>query len=79
MNTPSTKDPRSDRDNLGPTGPAKMPADSKADPDKKHPHPGNVTDADKPQVGPTPTDDPRGKASQLENEIDKKRAQTPPD
>jgi hypothetical protein len=56
-----------------------MPPDSKRSYDEGHPHPGNIGDADKPHVGPTPTDDPRGKASQLEKEIDKKRAQTPPD
>jgi hypothetical protein len=76
MKNPSTKDARPDRANLGPTGPGKTPRDSKSDPDKKHPHPGNVGGE---QVGPPPTDDPRGKASQFEKAIDKKRAQTPPD
>jgi len=79
MKTPSTEDVQPDRQNLGPTGPAKVSSGSKAEPDKKHPHPGNIVEADKPFVGPTPTDDPRGKAGQLENEIDKKRAETPPE
>ena len=73
MKTPSTKDAHPDRENLGPTGPAKTPRDSKSDPDKKHPHPGNIGDVDKPHVGPTPTDDPRGKASQFAKEIHKRR------
>jgi hypothetical protein len=76
MKTPSTKDAHPDRGNLGPTGPAKMPPDAKDDTDKKHPHPGNVGGE---QVGPSPTDDPRGKARQFEKEIDKKRGETPAD
>ena len=76
MKRPSTADDKPDRKSLGPTGPAKMPPDSDQSHADKHPNPGNIDD---PLTGPTPTDDPRGKAGQLENEIDKKRAQTPPD
>ena len=43
MNKTSTNDPKPDRDNLGPTGPAKMPPKEEASYDEKHPHPGNIT------------------------------------
>jgi hypothetical protein len=42
----------------------------------KHPNTGNI---DNPVRGPTWADNPGGKVGQLENEIDKKRAQTAPD
>ena len=76
MNNPSIKDDRPDRKNLGPTGPAHMPPEPTQSYDDKHPNAGTI---DEPLVGPTPTDDPRNEADKLENEIDKKRAQTPPD
>jgi hypothetical protein len=66
------------RDDLGPTGPAKLPKEGqKKSYDEKHPHAGNIEDKD--HVGPNPTDDPDHKAGKLEKTIDKKRAQTPAD
>ena len=56
------KDNDPDRNHLGPTGPAKMPPDSKRGPDVKRVHPGNVNPGDGPIVGPTPTDAPHGGA-----------------
>ena len=75
MNKPTIKDDDPDRDHLGPTGPAKMPPDSKRGPDVKRVHPGNVNQGDSPIVGPTPTDAPRGGARKLEKEVDKKRGE----
>jgi hypothetical protein len=74
MKTPATKDRQPDRNNLGPTGPAKAPsAEKQADYEAKHPNPGNVVSADDPNVGPTPTADPRGKAGTLgEKTVDKR-------
>jgi hypothetical protein len=66
------------RDDLGPTGPAKLPKDgAKKTYDEKHPHAGNVDNGG--HIGPTPTDDPRHEARKLEKTIDKKRPQTPAD
>jgi len=66
------------RDDLSPTGPAKLPKESrKKTYDEKHPQAGKV--ADKANVGPTPTDDPDHDAGRLEKTIDRKRAQTPAD
>lgn len=76
MNSPKTRGDRPDRNNLGPTGPANMPQDGKHSYEEKHPNAGTV---DEPIVGPTPTDDPGNEADKLEDQIDKKRAQTPPD
>ena len=76
MNNPSIKDHRPDRKNLGSTGPVHMPPEPTQSYDDKHPNAGTV---DEPLVGPTPTDHTRNEADKLENEIDKKRAQTPPD
>ena len=73
MNKPTIKDHDPDRDHLGPTGPAKMPPDSKRGSDTKRVHPGNVNQDDSPVVGPTPTDAPHGGARKLEKEVDKKR------
>ena len=73
MSKPTIEDESPDRDNLGPTGPAKMPADSKRGPDVKRVHPGNVNQGDSPIVGPMPTDAPNGGARTLEKEVDKKR------
>ena len=56
MNRPSIKDKQPDRKNLGPTGPAQMPPETKESYDVKHPNAGNV---EAPQVGPSPTDIPR--------------------
>ena len=66
------------RDDLGPTGPAKLPKEGREKSyDEKHPHAGNVGDKD--HVGPTPTDDPDDQAAKLKKTLDKKRAQTPAD
>jgi len=75
MKTPSTKDPKLDRKHLGPTGPANIEPEPKQSYEDKHPNPGNVES----HVGPTPTDDPDSMASELKREVDKKRAQAPPD
>lgn len=75
MSKPTIKDEDPDRDQLGPTGPAKMPADSKRGPDVKRVHPGNVNAGGSPIVGPTPTDASHGGAEELEEEVDKKRAE----
>jgi hypothetical protein len=69
MKTPSTNDPRPDRKNLGPTGPAKVESGRKPEFDETHPNAGNVADG-KGHIGPTPTDDPKGKARKLRPEID---------
>ena len=75
MKTPSTKDRQPDRNNLGPTGPAKVPSrEEQAGYEAKHPNPGNVVSADDPNVGPSPTADPRGKAGALAGQIAEKRA-----
>jgi hypothetical protein len=51
------KDTQPNRDNLGLTGPEKMPPDSRKPSATKHPHPGNIgTD-----TGSSATDDPHGK------------------
>jgi hypothetical protein len=76
MKTPSKDDPKPDRENLGPTGPAKVQGERKDD-EVKHPHAGNVVAPDDPNVGPAPTDDPRQKTHKLEK--DRKPTQTPPD
>ena len=75
MNKPTSKDEDVDRDDLGPTGPAKMPPNSKRRPDIKRVHPGNVNQGADQIVGPTPTDDPHGGARKLEKEVDKKRGE----
>jgi len=75
MNRPSIKDKEPDRKNLSPTGPAQMPPEAKEFYDDKHPNAGNV---ETPQVGPSPTDDPKDKSGKFKNVIDKKRGQTPP-
>ena len=59
-----------ERDNLGPTGPAKVTGDQQPTYEEKHPHPGNLGDA---AAGPMPTHDPSEKASALGDEIEKKR------
>lgn len=59
-----------ERDSLAPTGPAKVTGDQETTYEQKHPHPGNVGEA---AAGPMPTHDPDDKASQLGNEIEKKR------
>src|SRR4029079_5397204 len=41
----------------------------------KHPNAGNV---ETPQVGPSPTDDPKDKSGKFKNVIDKKRGQNTP-
>ena len=75
MSKPTIEDEHPDRDHLGPMGPAKMPADSKRGQDVKRVHPGNVNQGDSPIVGPTPTDAPHGGTGELQDEIDKKRAE----
>jgi hypothetical protein len=62
---------------LGPTGPAKMPRDAKDDYTAKHPNPGNVGSA----LGPTPSDDPRHddphhKVEELGKRIEEARKRT---
>ena len=65
------------REDLGPTGPAKLPGGPKDSYEKKHPNPGNIQSGQ--HIGPHPTDDPRGKSKDLKDVIDKKRAGTPAD
>ena len=72
MNKTSTNDAKPDRDNLGPTDPAKMPPKEEASYEEKHPHPGNITPKGDPNVGPMPTDDPRHKAVKPGEEIEKR-------
>jgi hypothetical protein len=75
MKTPTTKDAKPDRQNLGPTGPAKVERNSDLSYDDKHPNAGDDSGG---VVGPTPTDVPDA-AKRFQTEIDRKRAQTPPD
>lgn len=63
-------------DDVGPTGPAKLPGGPKDSYEKKHPNPGNIQSRQ--HIGPHPTD-PRGKSKDLKDVIDKKRVGTPPD
>ena len=65
------------RDDLGPTGPAKLPRGPQESYEKKHPNPGNIQNGQ--HIGPHPTHDPRGKSKDLKDVIDKKRAETPAD
>jgi hypothetical protein len=75
MSKPTVKDEKPDREHLGPTGPAKMPPESKRGPGVERVHPGNVNQGNTPVVGPTPTDAPHGGARKLEKEVDKKRSE----
>ena len=63
MKTPSEDDPKPQCENLGPTGPAKVSG-------------GKEVKENKCAVAEP---DERGKPSELETVIDRKRAQTPPD
>ena len=69
------------RDDLGPTGPVKLPKEPKESAketyEKKHPNPGNIQSDQ--HIGPHPTDDPRDASKDLKDVIDKKRAETPAD
>jgi hypothetical protein len=65
------------RNDLGPTGPAKLPGGPKESYEKKHPNPGNIQSGQ--HIGPPPTADPHGKSKDLKDVIDKKRAETPAD
>jgi hypothetical protein len=65
------------RDDLGPTGPAKLPKEPKESYEKKHPNPGNIQGDQ--HIGPHPTDDPQNEAEDLKDVIDKKRTETPAD
>ena len=66
MKTPTVDDPKPKRENIGPTGPAKVSG--------KKSSKGKESNT----AGSTPAGDP-GKASELEKTIDRKRSQTPPD
>ena len=63
MKTPTENDPKPQREKLGPTGPAKVSGGKEGKESKC--------------AGSEP--DERGKPSELETVIDRKRAQTPPD
>jgi hypothetical protein len=67
----------STRDNLGPTGPAKLPKEPKESYEKKHPNPGNIQSDQ--HIGPHPTHDPTGASKDLKGLIEKKRSETRPD
>ena len=58
MSETSIEDTEPDRDNLGPTGPAKMPPKDDDSYEDKHPNAGNLTPKGDKTVGPPPTDDP---------------------
>jgi hypothetical protein len=66
MKTPTVDDPKPQRENLGPTGPAKVSGKEKSKGKKSN------------AAGSAPAGEP-GKASELEKTIDRKRTQTPPD
>jgi len=59
------------RDQLGPTGPVNVKRDAASSYEEQHPNAGTVGDA---APGPMPTHDPDGKASDLEQEIEKQRS-----
>ena len=63
MKTPTVDDPKPQRENLRPTGPAKVSGGKEG----KERHDAGAKE------------DERGKARELETAIDRKRAQTPPD
>ena len=67
----------STRDDLGPTGPAKLPGGRRESYEEKHPNPGNIQSGQ--HIGPHPADDPREKSKDLKDVIDKKRAETAAD
>jgi hypothetical protein len=67
MKTPSVDDPKPQRENLGPTGPAKV-SGGKRSKDKESSN----------TAGSAPSGEP-GTDSELEKAIDRKRTQTPPD
>jgi hypothetical protein len=66
MKTPTTDDPKPKRENLGPTGPAKVSGDDTSKGDASN------------TAGSAPSGEP-GTDSELEKAIDRKRTQTPPD
>ena len=66
MKTPTVDDPKPKREDLAPTGPAKVSKDKTSKGDESN------------SVGSAPSGEP-GKGSELEKTIDRKRAQTPPD
>jgi hypothetical protein len=66
MKTPTVDDPKPQRENLGPTGPAKVSGGEKSKGQERN------------SAGSAPAGEPE-KASELEKAIDRKRAQTPPD
>lgn len=66
MKTPTVDDPKPQRENLGPTGPAKVSGGERSKGKESN------------TAGSASAGEP-GKASELEKTIDRKRAQTPPD
>jgi hypothetical protein len=66
MKTPTVDDPKPQRENLGPTGPAKLSGGERSKGKESN------------TAASAPTGEP-GKASELQKTIDRKRAQTPPD
>jgi hypothetical protein len=66
MKTPTIEDPKPKRENLGPTGPAKVSGGDTSKGEESN------------TAGSAPSGEP-GTASELEKAINRKRTQTPPD